>query len=307
MQPLSLEQVRQQDAPSVTPQSPQGHSWRLPRCCYGVSWLRCPVLRVMVSGQQSPRAADGRLSLGFLERARWTLDANIAKRAFKPSPPSLRLTQRSRAKELRQKSMPSALPFQPPPPCPCLLRQGRDSSSAFNILRADLPNIHPYPVARRGQARAGCYAEKSGPNTQRCQVIAQERVFGTHGRMLKCLRGHGGRAGAPLSRSVGAGLQGALRNRPTRPCPPPPHPNPSFLPQPRRVHLGSSGRFISGLGCLHAPGSTGLCSASLSWDPGPKASGRAAPPSLPPAFRPHCLLHRGVPWVGPGQRTQPAS
>lgn len=127
--------------------------------------------------------------------------------------------------------MPSALPFQPPPPCPCLSRQGRDSSSAFSILRADLPNVHPYPVARCGQARAGCYAENFGPNTQRCQLITQERVFGTHVRMLKCLRGRRGRAGAPLSRLVGARLQGALRNRPTRPCPPPrPQPPESQFP-----------------------------------------------------------------------------
>lgn len=119
--------------------------------------------------------------------------------------------------------MPSALPFQPASPCSCCSRQAL--VARLHLTSCGQTSSHPHLtllwLSDVGRTEQGAVQRGPGPHTQRCQVSAQERVFGTPVRVLKCLRGCQGRAGSFSESLTRSRASGALRNRPTRPCFPP--------------------------------------------------------------------------------------
>lgn len=195
---------------------------------------------------RSPRAAEGRLCLHFLERVRCTLDVNIAKWAFRPHPPSSHPTQRSRAKELSRKSMPSALP-------PVHASRGR--AMIVHLLLTSCGQTFPSPLLTLiwlsdvGRTEQGAMQRSPGPHTQRCQVI--ESLELTSGCLSACVDAKGGRE--LLSPSAGARPQGALRNRPMCPCFPPESQFPPTIKESP----------FAGAAAAASPGWLAACSSSL--------------------------------------------
>lgn len=105
--------------------------------------------------------------LHFAGMAVCTLEVNVAKCALKPHPPSFHLTKRNSAKELSQKSMPSAWPFQPGSPTCFSCSKHVDFSPMFNCV--DFSNM-----CITGQKKACCKERNLSFHHQILQVTAQE-------------------------------------------------------------------------------------------------------------------------------------
>lgn len=121
------------------------------------------------------------------------------------------------------KSMPSALPFQPASPCSCCSRQALVARLHLTSCgqTSSRPHLTLLWLSDVGRTEQGAVQRGPGPHTQGVKSAPRsESLEPLSGCLNACVDARGGR-GASRSPSRGAGLQGALRNRPTRPCFPP--------------------------------------------------------------------------------------